>query len=117
MKKNEKGITLIALIITVIILVILAAVSVRAIVDMQIVEHAVNGSQKYVEESLKENNVLGETTNLIEKTITKLDEIQSDSVSTITIDANGGNIEIWEYDTDTDADTLIRNVSNNNKNI
>ena len=44
---KEKGITLIALIITIIILVILAAVSIRAAYNMGIVSHAVNGAEGY----------------------------------------------------------------------
>ena len=75
-KNNENGITLIALIITIIILVILAAVSIRAVYDMGIVNHAVNGTQKYAEEAVKENQMLEDTTSLIGDTVKKLNAIQ-----------------------------------------
>ena len=52
--KEEKAITLIALIITIIILVILAAVSIRAVYNMEIVNHAVNGTEGYAKAEKKE---------------------------------------------------------------
>ena len=69
---QEKGITLIALIITIIILVILAAVSIRAVYNMSIVDYAVNGTQNYAKEAVKENKMLDSTTALIEDTLAKL---------------------------------------------
>ena len=75
MKNNEKGITLIALIITVIILVILAAVSIRAVYNMGIVGHAVNGTQQYAKRAKEENAMLDETGGIIESALGKLDEI------------------------------------------
>ena len=75
--KEEQGITLIALIITIIILVILAAVSVRAVYNMGIVDYAINGTQNYAGAAVKENQMLGETGLLIENTITKLNEIET----------------------------------------
>ncbi len=45
--KNEKGITLVALIITIIILLILAVVSIRAITGDNILEKAEAGKEKY----------------------------------------------------------------------
>ena len=86
--RQERGITLIALIITIIVLVILAAVSIRAVTNQKIVEQAVNGSQEYANESLKENKILGDTGNLIEDTVAKLNEIQSGPA--LTFDLNGG---------------------------
>lgn len=75
---KENGITLIALIITIIILVILAAVSVRAVYEMGIVNHAVNGTQQYAQKAVEENQILGDTSNLIENTLEKLNNIQED---------------------------------------
>ena len=74
--RKEKGITLIALIITIIILVILAAVSVRAVYNMGIVGHAVNGTQQYAQAAKDENEMLDSTGSLIEEAIGKLSEIQ-----------------------------------------
>ena len=52
--RKENGITLIALIITIVILVILAAVSVKTIYDMGIVEQAVKGTERYARASVAE---------------------------------------------------------------
>ena len=76
-KSEEKGITLIALIITIIILVILAAVSIRAVANMGIVGHAINGTQQYAESAKAENEMLGETVDLLENTLGKLNNIQN----------------------------------------
>ena len=74
--KRENGITLIALIITIIILIILAAVSARAVYEMGIVNHAVNGTQKYSEEAVKENKMLDSTVTFIDDAVAKVKEIQ-----------------------------------------
>ena len=74
--KKERGITLIALIITIIILVILAAVSIRAITNMKIVDYAINGSQNYVAAGKNENNVLSNVTTSIDDAIDSIVAIQ-----------------------------------------
>ena len=76
-KRNEKGITLIALIITIIILVILAAVSIRAVANMGIVGHAINGTQDYARAAKAENEKLDTTGNFIDNALGKLDNIQN----------------------------------------
>ena len=75
--RRDNGITLIALIITIIILVILAAVSIRAVTNMGIVGHAINGTQQYAQKAVEENAILDNTTTLMESTIQKLHEILS----------------------------------------
>ena len=75
-KRNE-GITLIALIITIIILVILAAVSIRAVTNMRIVDYAINGTQNYVRAGKNDNKLLEDTASFIEGAIGKLDKIQN----------------------------------------
>ena len=52
--KDEKGITLIALIITIIILVILAMVTSRAAFNSGIIDYSIEGTQKYVEGEKRE---------------------------------------------------------------
>ena len=47
MKKQEKGITLMALIITIIVLLILAVVTIGAVQDSKIIEHAQNAGDSY----------------------------------------------------------------------
>ena len=68
---------MIALIITIIILVILAAISIRAVYEMGIVRYAVEGTQNYAEQSVKENEVLDTTGELMQSVVNKLEEIQS----------------------------------------
>lgn len=75
--RSKKGITLIALIITIIILVILAAVSIRAVYEMEIVGHAINGTQQYAERTKEENQMLGDTRNIINNALVKLNDIRS----------------------------------------
>ena len=77
--KNQGGITLIALIITIIILVILAAVSIRAVYNMGIVGHAINGTQDYVRAAKAENEMLDTTIANLEQDLAKLKEIQGSS--------------------------------------
>ena len=72
MRRNENGITLIALIITIIILVILAAVSIRSVYNMGIVNHAVNGTAEYVEQSQKEEKMMQDTASFLDETIAGL---------------------------------------------
>jgi len=58
---KEGGITLVALIITIIILVILAAVSIKAVYDSKIVGYASNAAGDYLTESQKEEKLLNDT--------------------------------------------------------
>lgn len=67
MLRGENGITLVALIITIIILVILAAVSIAAVTQMNIVNYAVNGTQDYAKEAVKENQMMSSTEDLMSK--------------------------------------------------
>ena len=52
--KAQKGITLIALIITIVILLILALVTIGAVKDSKIIDHAQNASSEYTVEQEKE---------------------------------------------------------------
>lgn len=67
MLRRENGITLVALIITIIILVILAAVSIATVYNMGIVNYAVNGTQDYAREAKKENEMMDRTETLIKQ--------------------------------------------------
>ncbi len=88
--KQERGITLIALIITIIILVILAAVSIRAVYNMGIVGHAINGTQQYAEASKAENEMLGQTVTKLEDAVAKVKEIQEGKEKGLILDTNSG---------------------------
>lgn len=66
------GITLVALIITVIILVILAAVTIITLQHSKMIEYAVEGAQKYELEQQNEMNEIAGLESLIENTLDKL---------------------------------------------
>ena len=78
--EKERGITLIALIITIIILVILAAVSIRAVTNMKIVDYAVNGSQNYAKAGKNENKILEDTTSFIDEAVAKVEDAQNGKI-------------------------------------
>ena len=69
---KKDGITLIALIITIIVLVILAAVSISTVYNSKIINYATNGAVDYATESVKENEILDKTTSLMESAISNL---------------------------------------------
>ncbi len=73
--KTEKGVTLVALIITIIILVILSAVSISAAYKSKIIDYAIEGAQKYATEGINENKVMEGTEELIESAINTIKEI------------------------------------------
>ena len=66
MKKQEKAITLVALIITIIILLILAVVSIRAITGNGLFTKATDGVDKYDNSQEKENLLLGSYEDLLD---------------------------------------------------
>ena len=70
-KREERGITLIALIITIIILVLLATISIRAVVDSRIVDVATNGTGNYAKGQLEEEDEFNKTVNVIEEYVKK----------------------------------------------
>lgn len=80
--KQERGITLIALIISVIIMVILATVAINSIYNMAIVNKAQDGVQQYAQKSVEENQMLDSTVGLIESTVENLQGIQGGNGTT-----------------------------------
>lgn len=77
---KERGITLIALIITVIVLVILSAVGISAVYKSKIVEYATEGATEYAKESLKENRIMEGTEGLLDSTVQKIGDILSGNI-------------------------------------
>ena len=75
-KKAENGITLIALIITIIILVILAAVSIRTVYNMGIVGHAINGTQEYAKASKAEEKTMQDTEGFLANALERIQTTQ-----------------------------------------
>ena len=69
--KSERGITLIALIITIIILVILAAISINAVYNNGIIEYAINGTQNYAQKAVEENRMYARVESKIEEGLIK----------------------------------------------
>ena len=56
--KKEKGITLVALIITIVVLLILAAVAIGAVKNSDIIAYAQNAADSYETEKGKENETI-----------------------------------------------------------
>ena len=74
--KKEKGITLVALIITIIVMLILVAVSVSIIINSGLVGKAKDGAERYKESAEKEGNIttVNIVENGVERTVT-IDEL------------------------------------------
>lgn len=69
---NDRGITLIALIITIIILVILAAVSINAAYNSGIINYSVNGTQNYIIAANAENTAIQNAESIMKSAIDAL---------------------------------------------
>ncbi len=63
--KNQKGITLVALIITIIVLIILAAVTIISVNNMGLVPLAINGTQNYAIAQENEGKLVNDITDLV----------------------------------------------------
>lgn len=128
--KQEKGITLIALIITIIVLLILAVVTIGAVQDSKIITYAQNAANDYNKEKDKEESTISGYENLIEQyvpqasrieyyvmnqTVQKIDRING--IAIIYFDNNGEFVEgtkINFYEGEPQSGTTeIKNVRNN----
>ena len=89
MKKQEKGITLIALIITIVVLMILAVVTINSVKDEGIITHAQNAAQKYNEEKKNEQEKLASIENEINKYINKWWLLTEEEKTQMPIDSAG----------------------------
>ena len=90
--KQERGITLIALIITIIVLVILAAVTLNSIFGSNIIGLATNGAINYAEEQQKELGMLNDVSDLLGDITGDTDRPMSPS---ITLSGTKGNNDIY----------------------
>ena len=90
--KQEGGITLIALIITIIVLVILAAVTLNSIFGSNIVGIATNGAINYAEEQQKELGMLNDVSDMLGDITGDTDRPMSPS---ITLSGTKGNNDIY----------------------
>ena len=91
-KEEERGITLVALILTVILLVILSAVGISVVYNSRIIEFAINGTMKYGQEGINENKVLEGTENKIDSVVENIKDIGKVPTPVISIpEADGEN--------------------------
>ena len=90
--KQEGGITLIALIITIIVLVILAAVTLNSIFGSNIIGLATNGAINYAEEQQKELGMLNDVSDLLGDITGDTDRPMSPSIS---LNGTKGNNDIY----------------------
>ena len=91
--KTEKGITLVALLITVIILLILASVAIDSIVDNGIISHAKNAVNEYNNKQEQENIFLNGYVNFLKNELGSGDSGECSHVSgtpTYTMNENNG---------------------------
>ena len=73
MKQKEQGITLVALIITIIVLVILAAVTINAAFNIGIIDTAVNGAVNYADAQNKEKITFDDLDKDIQDIVNKIE--------------------------------------------
>lgn len=78
MLREEKGITLVALIITIIILVILAAVTIITLQQSKMLEYAVTGTQNYQNAQIFEEGVIKGFENTLSDTLSNITSMQND---------------------------------------
>lgn len=72
MSRSEKGITLVALIITIIILVILAAVSITAVTQTGLLNTATNGVGNYANAQVEERTAMDSYAHFTESSVQSL---------------------------------------------
>ena len=76
MLRQERGITLVALIITIIVLIILAAVTIISFQESNLVNTAVNGTINYANAQSYEGSLMEDLYDNLSKKVSKVEEIQ-----------------------------------------
>ena len=76
MLREEKGITLVALIITIIVLIILAAVTIMSFKDSKLINTAVNGAVNYANAQEYEMKAVNYTVDLLDEKVSSIEKIQ-----------------------------------------
>lgn len=104
--QNSKGITLVALIITIIVLIILAAVTIKTLFDVGFIDTAQASAEKYQEEQYKELDMFSSLDNKLEDVTDIIDNIQATSLELSTekdlgkyIDYDAGTLKTYNVDT------------------
>ena len=72
--KNERGITLVALIITIIILIILAVVTINALTHDGLADMAIKGAQDYDKAQSDEMNMLNDIDSMVKETLKNIED-------------------------------------------
>lgn len=75
--REENGITLVALILSIIVMTILAGVSISALIQLNMVDTSAEGAEKYATEQIKELQVLDNIDNRLEEETKILQEISN----------------------------------------
>ena len=73
--KEERGITLLALIITIIILVILALITINSAYMSGIIQFGVNGAKDYAKATIEENKIMEDTASMMSSAIVNIKEM------------------------------------------
>ena len=81
-QQNERGITLVALIITIIILIILAAVTIISVSKTNMVGIATKGTENYAVEQVNEIQKLDETAKMLEEAVKNIVDMQESKEKT-----------------------------------
>lgn len=111
-KKKDKGITLVALVITIIILLILAGVAIASLTNKGLFDKAKIAKQNTLEGILKENIILNEYENELNEYTGEKSKIEGKLVDRV----NDGTIKIGDYVSYNPEDldnTLLENLKSN----
>lgn len=69
---NSNGITLVALIITIIVLIILAAVTIKFALDSNFIDIAKSSTENYAQSQIYDNEYIENTVDFLEQTVSNL---------------------------------------------
>ena len=95
MKKEEKGITLVALVVTIIVLLILAGIAISLTIGNNgLFSRAKNAVDVWNETSKKEENEIGDFIGVFDNTVNEINEVGTPKMRTITIKTEYYNEEI-----------------------
>lgn len=110
--KNTRGITLVALVITIIILVILAGISIQAITNNGISEKAKLAKEKQDNAEIEEGITLGEYENTINKYVQSNRDIKLDEYTGTSSIASSNDIKRGYYAYNSDGNVIEGNFLN-----
>lgn len=65
--QNEKGITLVALVVTIVVLIILSVITIGSLINHELIKRSAKGAEKYTEEMENEKTLLDNVANVVDK--------------------------------------------------